>query len=70
MGLPGLIATVVLAARLGYVSPGGPLGVVGSIMVANVSVNALGSGITTWLGYRHYPTHTNLPTSVLPLASP
>src|SRR5258708_33619696 len=30
----GLVATVVLSALLGYISPGGPLGQVGSVIVA------------------------------------
>src|SRR3989442_10197949 len=32
----GLVATIVLSALLGYISPGGPLGQVGSVIVAAV----------------------------------
>src|SRR5260370_22967053 len=30
----GLVATIVLSALLGYISPGGPLGQIGSVIVA------------------------------------
>jgi hypothetical protein len=66
----GFSATVVLAALLGCVSLGGPLGVVGSIVVAIVGAIALYVGIMAWLYYRYYPKLANLPTSVPLPASP
>jgi len=59
----GLFATIVLAALLGYVSPGGPLGVEGSVIVAVVGAVVLYAAIMAYLYYRYYPRHA---ASVLP----
>jgi uncharacterized membrane protein YeaQ/YmgE (transglycosylase-associated protein family) len=53
----GILTTVVLAALLGYVSPPGPLGVEGSVIVAVIGAVILYLGILAYLRYRYYPRH-------------
>ncbi|MGP8073584.1 MAG: hypothetical protein ACLP74_00965 [Thermoplasmata archaeon] len=48
----GLLATVVLSALLGYVSPGGPLGQWGSVVVAVIGGVVLYFAILAYLVYR------------------
>jgi hypothetical protein len=55
----GLAATVVLSALLGYVSPGGPLGQLGSVIVAVVGGVALYIAILWYLIYFYQPRHAN-----------
>jgi len=53
----GLIATIVLSAALGYISPPGPLGVDSSIVVAIVGGVAIYFAILAYLQFRYYPKH-------------
>ena len=64
----GLVATVVLSALLGYISPGGPLGQVGSVIVAVVGGVILYVVILAYLLYRYQPRHAKppMPTPTAP----
>ena len=53
----GLVATIVLSALLGYVSPGGPLGQIGSVVLAVVGGVILYVAILAYLIYRYQPRH-------------
>jgi hypothetical protein len=53
----GLVATVVLSAALGYISPGGPLGQLGSVIVAIVGGVAIYLAILWYLIYVYQPKH-------------
>jgi hypothetical protein len=66
----GLLATVALAAVLGYVSPGGPLGVWGSVIVAIVGAVILYVATFAYLYHRYYPTHATMPPAAAPPVSP
>jgi uncharacterized membrane protein YeaQ/YmgE (transglycosylase-associated protein family) len=66
----GLVATVVLSALLGYISPGGPLGVDGSIVVAIIGGVVIYFGILAYLRYRYYPKHSSEATPAPPTRSP
>jgi len=66
----GLVATVVLSALLGYVSPGGPLGQLGSVIVAIAGGIALYIAILGYLIYYYQPKHANLPTQAPPATPP
>ncbi|MFZ0831201.1 MAG: hypothetical protein WCB18_00885 [Thermoplasmata archaeon] len=57
----GLIATIMLATMLGYVSPDGPLGIDGSIIVALVGAVVIYVAIFAYLYNRCYPAHSNAP---------
>ncbi len=57
----GLVATVVLSALLGYVSPGGPLGQVGSVIVAVLGGVILYVLILVGLLYWYQPRHAKPP---------
>src|SRR5207302_11321049 len=57
----GLVATVVLSALLGYISPGGPLGQVGSVIVAVIGGVILYVVILAVLLYLHQPKHAKRP---------
>lgn len=59
----GLVATVLLSALLGYVSPGGPLGQVGSVIVAIIGGVLLYVAILAYLWYVYYPKHSKPPVS-------
>src|SRR2546425_11253468 len=57
----GLVATIGLSALLGYISPGGPLGQVGSILLAvrrGGVPYAVNFAVTL---YRHQPRHRKQP---------
>jgi hypothetical protein len=54
----GLIATIALSAALGYISPGGPLGPWGSVLVAVIGGVLLYAGILAYLMYRYQPAHS------------
>ena len=54
----GLIATIVLSGLLGYISPGGPLGQIGSVIVAIIGGVILYVAILAYLLYRYQPRHT------------
>lgn len=66
----GLAATVALSALLGYVSPGGPLGQIGSVIVAIVGGVLLYVAILAYLWYAYYPRHLNPPAPIPPTAPP
>jgi uncharacterized membrane protein YeaQ/YmgE (transglycosylase-associated protein family) len=53
----GLVATVVLSALLGYISPGGSLGQVGSVILAVVGGVILYVVILAVLLYWYQPRH-------------
>jgi uncharacterized membrane protein YeaQ/YmgE (transglycosylase-associated protein family) len=57
----GLIATVVLSALLGYISPGGPLGQLGSVILAVVGGVILYIAILAVLLYWYQPRHAKPP---------
>jgi uncharacterized membrane protein YeaQ/YmgE (transglycosylase-associated protein family) len=57
----GLVATVVLSALLGYISPGGPLGQIGSVIVAVVGGVILYVAILAVLLYWYQPRHAKPP---------
>ncbi len=66
----GLIATVVLSALLGYISPGGPLGQIGSAIVAVAGGAILYVGILAYLVYRYQPRHVKPPKPASPAPAP
>jgi uncharacterized membrane protein YeaQ/YmgE (transglycosylase-associated protein family) len=66
----GLAATVVLSALLGYVSPGGPLGQTGSVIVAIIGGVILYFGILAYLYYRYQPRHATPPVPAPPATRP
>jgi len=53
----GLVATIVLSALLGYISPGGPIGQIGSVILAVVGGVILYVAILAYLIYRYQPRH-------------
>ena len=57
----GLVATVVLSALLGYISPGGSLGQVGSVIVAVLGGVILYVLILVGLLYWYQPRHAKPP---------
>jgi len=66
----GLLATVVLSALLGYVSPGGPLGQVGSVIVAVIGGAVLYFAILAYLVYRFRRKPREPSTRAPPALSP
>ena len=64
----GLIATIVLSALLGYISPGGSLGQVGSVILAMVGGVILYVVTLAVLLYWYQPRHAKppMPTSTSP----
>ncbi len=66
----GLVATIVLSALLGYISPGGPLGQIGSVMVAVVGGVILYVAILAYLIYRYQPRHEKAPMPTPPAPAP
>jgi hypothetical protein len=64
----GLVATIALSAALGYISPGGPLGQLGSVIVAIIGGVAIYFVILWYLISVYQPKHAasaapNSPTS-------
>jgi uncharacterized membrane protein YeaQ/YmgE (transglycosylase-associated protein family) len=53
----GLVATIVLSALLGYISPGGPIGQIGSVVLAVIGGVILYVVILAYLIYRYQPRH-------------
>jgi uncharacterized membrane protein YeaQ/YmgE (transglycosylase-associated protein family) len=51
----GLVATIVLSALLGYISPSGPIGTLGSAILAIIGGVILYFAILTYLLYRYIP---------------
>jgi uncharacterized membrane protein YeaQ/YmgE (transglycosylase-associated protein family) len=66
----GLVATVVLSALLGYISPGGPLGQVGSVIVAVVGGVILYVVILAVLLYWYQPRHARPRMATPPAPGP
>ena len=70
----GLVATIMLSALLGYISPSGPLGQVGSVILAVVGGVILYAVILAVLLYWYQPRHakprTQTPTTRLFQKSP
>ena len=64
----GLVATIVLFALLGYISPGGSLGQVGSVILAVVGGVILYVVILAVLLYWYQPRHVKppMPTPTAP----
>src|SRR5437899_12742425 len=67
----GLVATIVLSALLGYISPGGSLGQVGSVMLAVVGGVILYVASLAVLLYWYQPSHAKrrIPTATAPASS-
>jgi uncharacterized membrane protein YeaQ/YmgE (transglycosylase-associated protein family) len=66
----GLVATVVLSALLGYISPSGPLTQVGSVIVAVIGGVILYVAILAYLLYRYQPKHAKSPMAKPPEPAP
>jgi len=66
----GLVATILLSALLGYVSPGGPLGQTGSVIVAIIGGVLLYVVILAYLWYVYYPNHSAPTTSASSVGPP
>jgi uncharacterized membrane protein YeaQ/YmgE (transglycosylase-associated protein family) len=66
----GLIATIVLSALLGYISPGGPLGQVGSVILAVVGGVILYVVILGVVLYWYQPRHAKPPMPTQPAPAP
>lgn len=64
----GLIATVLLSALLGYISPGGPIGQLGSVILAVAGGVILYVAILAYLIYKYQPKHAKprMPASPAP----
>ena len=66
----GLVATIVLSALLGYISPGGPLAQLGSVILAVVGGVILYVVILAVLVYWYQPRHTKPRTQTPPALAP
>src|SRR5438445_13202788 len=66
----GLVATIVLSALLGYISPGGPLGQVGSVILAVVGGVILYVVILAGLLRGYLARHAKLRTQTPPAPAP
>jgi uncharacterized membrane protein YeaQ/YmgE (transglycosylase-associated protein family) len=66
----GLLATIVLSALLGYISPGGPLGQLGSVILAVIGGVILYVAILAYLLYRYQPKHAKPPMPTPPAPAP
>ena len=66
----GLVATVVLSALLGYISPGGPIGQTGSVILAMVGGVILYVVILAVLVYWYQPRHAKPPMATSSAPSP
>ena len=63
----GLVATIVLSALLGYISPGGPIGQLGSVILAIAGGVVLYVAILAYLVYKYQPKHAKpMPASPAP----
>ncbi|HLM91375.1 MAG TPA: hypothetical protein VK424_04920 [Thermoplasmata archaeon] len=62
----GLASTVVLSAFLGYISPGGPIGRLGLVVLAIVGAVFLYVAIQWYLLYVYYPTHATTSATAPP----
>jgi len=66
----GLVATIVLSALLGYISPSGSLGQVGSVILAVVGGVILYVVILAVLLYWYQPRHAKPRTQAPPTPAP
>ena len=66
----GLVATIVLSALLGYISPGGSLGQVGSVILAVVGGVILYAVILAVLLYWYQPRHAKPRMQTPPAPAP
>ena len=66
----GLIATIVLSALLGYISPSGGIGQLASVILAIIGGVILYVAILAYLIYRYQPKHAKPPTQKPPTPSP
>jgi len=66
----GLVATILLSAVLGYISPGGPLGQLGSVIVAIVGGVVIYFAILWYLIYVYQPKHAARPVPDSPSTPP
>jgi drug/metabolite transporter (DMT)-like permease len=66
----GLIATIVLSALLGYISPSGALTQLGSVILAVVGGVILYVAILAYLLYRYQPSHAKPPMATPPAPAP
>ncbi len=66
----GLVATIVLSALLGYISPGGPIGQTGSVILAMVGGVILYVVILAVLVYWYQPRHAKPPMATSSAPSP
>ena len=62
----GLIATIVLSALLGYISPSDGIGQLGSVILAVIGGVILYVVILAYLIYRYQPKHTKPPMATQP----
>ncbi len=64
----GLVATIVLSALLGYISPSGGIGQLASVILAVIGGVILYVAILAYLLYRYQPRHAKpLPTLPKPV---
>lgn len=63
----GTALTIVFSAALGFISPPGPLGQAGSVIVAVIGGLVLYFGILAYLLYRYHPRHAAAPTAAPPV---
>ncbi len=66
----GLVATVVLSALLGYISPSGPLTQLGSVIAAVIGGVILYVAILAYLLYIYQPRHAKPPITKPPAPAP
>jgi uncharacterized membrane protein YeaQ/YmgE (transglycosylase-associated protein family) len=66
----GLVATIVLSALLGYISPSGPISQLGSVILAVVGGVILYVAILAYLLYRYQPKHAKPPMATQPAPAP
>jgi hypothetical protein len=66
----GLALTVGLSAGLGYISPGGPLGAEGSVLVAILGGVLLYFAVLAYLYLVYYPKHPTRSSGASPARDP
>jgi uncharacterized membrane protein YeaQ/YmgE (transglycosylase-associated protein family) len=66
----GLVATIVLSALLGYISPGGPIGQTASVILAMVGGVILYVVILAVLVYWYQPRHAKSSMATSPAPAP
>jgi len=66
----GLVATIVLSALLGYISPSGGIGQLASVILAIIGGVILYVAILAYLLYRYQPRHARTPITTPPKPPP